>query len=162
MFELDLKSKQLQRFRLSLATNAFVKTRQRRAKLELESSSYHHETLARTSRAVSSAVSQYFVVLNMNYRYIDGDAYHFVPVEPGAAQALSIYRNSGDIVLRRRPLLIHTPIETHILDRTHLAVTCICSAASQVDIWHPRSYLPHHVCVASPQASLYYSHGTIV
>lgn len=41
--------------------------------------------------------------LSTSYRYVDGnETYTFVPVEPVGARSLTVYRNSGDIVLNRK------------------------------------------------------------
>ncbi len=47
--------------------------------------------------SISSLVSE---LLSISFRYVDGnETYTFIPVEPVGARSLTIYRNSGDIVL---------------------------------------------------------------
>lgn len=65
------------------------------------------------------------IVLTQVDRYIDGnETYTFVPAEPVGARSLTIYRNSGDIVLNRKYLQCRkrNRILTVFQHQTHLCL----------------------------------------
>ena len=63
-------------------------------------SHHYNEGATPTVDPVRGVLLYLEVILTYKTRYVDGnETYTFVPVEPVGARSLTIYRNSGDIVL---------------------------------------------------------------
>lgn len=79
-------------------------------------------------------------------RYTDGnETYTFVPAEPVGARSMTIYRNSGDIVLNGAHTFCAVELTLNDLRSPQCAATCDLRAVGEDDIWHLRAGLSRNV-----------------